>query len=87
MHIRAKIDDHFLKLYIPLEKQRPSSSGKTLIVASSYGVQRTQIRHEGKEIYVVANAFVYPAREKAEPEPKSKKSANPKSIRTRRSKN
>lgn len=55
----VKIRKGNVVLELPLEAPRPSASGKTLLVASSYGVQRSTARVDGKVVCVVANVFVY----------------------------
>jgi hypothetical protein len=44
-----------------LDPLRPSKSGKTLIVASSNGNQRTTAEYNGRPITVGANAYIKPA--------------------------
>jgi hypothetical protein len=59
--MEAKIRNGNLVITLPLEKPRPSSSKKTLIVASSHGVRRSTARMDGEIVCVTANAFVYPS--------------------------
>jgi hypothetical protein len=56
--MEARIEDGKLVIELLLEKPRPSSTGKTLLVASSRGVQRTTARLKGKTISMVVNAFI-----------------------------
>jgi hypothetical protein len=58
--VNVRIEDENLVIELPLEKPWPSSTGKTLLVASTHGVQRTTTRLKGKAISIVANAFVDP---------------------------
>ncbi|HEX4542496.1 MAG TPA: hypothetical protein VH114_04960 [Candidatus Acidoferrum sp.] len=58
--MNARIEDGMLVIELPLEKPRPSSSGKTLLVASTRGVQNSTARLKGRFISVVANAFIAP---------------------------
>jgi len=54
------IDD---KLVIELPVNDPlvrSSTGKTLLVANSRGPQRTDAYLDGKQVYIVLTAYVYP---------------------------
>jgi hypothetical protein len=60
MSIKVKYDGEILKIYLPLEKPHASKSGKTMLIASTYGPQTTTVEHEGQKIVVVANAFFYP---------------------------
>jgi hypothetical protein len=63
MSIKVKRDGDKLKIYLPLEKPHASKSGKTMLVASTYGVRTTAVEYEGRKVVVVANAFFY-AKEK-----------------------
>jgi hypothetical protein len=60
MPIKVEHDGEMLKIYLPLEKPHASKSGKTMLIASTYGVQTTTVEYEGRKIVVVANAFIYP---------------------------
>ena len=60
MNMKVTKQKDVLKIELPLEKPRPSMSGKTLLVASSYGVKATNVIHEGHHVAVVASAFIYP---------------------------
>lgn len=59
MRVRVKSDGEMLKIYLPLEKPHASNSGKSMVIASTYGPQTTTVEHEGRKIVVVANAFFY----------------------------
>jgi hypothetical protein len=48
-----------LVIRIPIAKATPSASGKTLVVASTRGNQKTGIQIEGKDLYLGLNAYVY----------------------------
>jgi len=58
--MKSRIEKGNLVIELPLEKPRLSSTGKTLLVASTRGVKRTTAQFKGKIISVVANAFVFP---------------------------
>jgi len=59
--LKATISDGRLVIEIPATEQPGrSSSGKTLLVASSRGPCRTSEFVEGKPVYVNLNAFIYP---------------------------
>jgi hypothetical protein len=60
MSLRVKLKGDVLRIELPLEKPHSSKSGKTMLVASTYGVKTTEVRYEGRKIVVVANAFIYP---------------------------
>ena len=48
-----------LVIRIPIKAPTPSSSGKTLVVASSRGNQKTGVQIDGKDLYLGINAYVY----------------------------
>jgi hypothetical protein len=54
----SRIENGKLIIELELEKPHPSSTGKTLLVASTRGVQRTTARLKGKTISIVVNAFI-----------------------------
>lgn len=48
-----------LVIRIPITAPTPSSSGKTLVVASTRGNQKTVVQIDGKDLYLGVNACVY----------------------------
>jgi hypothetical protein len=56
--MQAKIENNELVIRIPLEKPKPSSSGKTLIVASTGGNVQTGVEVDGKPVFVGLNAYI-----------------------------
>jgi hypothetical protein len=48
-----------LVIRIPIAKATPSASGKTLVVASTRGNQKTGLQIDGKDLYLGVNAYVY----------------------------
>ena len=52
-------EDDMLVIRIPIAKATPSASGKTLVVASTRGNQKTGIQIDGKDLYLGLNAYVY----------------------------
>jgi hypothetical protein len=54
----ATIENGILKIEIPLERPEPSKSGKTLIVATSHGIQQTSATVNGKHVSIGLNAFI-----------------------------
>ena len=52
------MENNELVIRIPLEKPKPSSSGKTLIVASTGGNVQTDVEVNGKPIFVGLNAYI-----------------------------
>jgi hypothetical protein len=60
MALRVKQKGDVLRIELPLEKPRPSTSGKSMLVASTHGVKTTEVFYEGTRIVVNASAFIYP---------------------------
>jgi hypothetical protein len=58
-------DGDTLVIRIPIQTATPSASGKTLVIASSRGNQKSGLQIDGKDVYVGVNAYVY-----AEPKPR-----------------
>jgi hypothetical protein len=56
--MKVKIEDNELVIRIPMVEPRPSSSGKTLIVASTGGNIRTEVEVEGKPVFLGLNAYI-----------------------------
>ena len=54
----AEIKDGMLIITLPMQTPTPSSTGKTLIVASSHGSQKTSATVDGKTVKVGVNAFI-----------------------------
>jgi hypothetical protein len=52
-------DGDMLVIRIPISKPTPSASGKTLVVASTRGNQKTSLQIDGKDLYLGVNAYVY----------------------------
>jgi hypothetical protein len=48
-----------LVIRLSIQAPTPSASGKTLVVASTRGNQKTSLRVEGKDLYLGVNAYVY----------------------------
>lgn len=56
--MKVTIEKNELVIRLPLIEPKPSTSGKTLIVATSGGTVKTGVTHKGKEITVGVNAFI-----------------------------
>ena len=56
--MEAKIEKNKLTITLPIEP-RKSASGKTLVLASTRGNIRTGLEHEGKEVFIGVNAYVF----------------------------
>ncbi len=52
-------DGDTLVIRLSITKPKPSASGKTLVVASTRGNQKTSLQIDGKELYLGVNAYVY----------------------------
>ena len=48
-----------LVIRLSIKAPTPSASGKTLVVASTRGNQKTSLQIEGKDLYLGVNAYVY----------------------------
>jgi hypothetical protein len=48
-----------LVIRLPIKAPTPSASGKTLVVASTRGNQKTDLKIDGKDLYLGVNAYVY----------------------------
>lgn len=60
MEFIARLEGNVLKLELPVERPvMASSTGKTLLVASTHGTVTTDQRFRGRSIVITANAFVY----------------------------
>lgn len=56
--MKVTIEKNELVIRIPMQEPKPSSSGKTLVVASSHGNQVTTAQLNGKPIVVGLNAYI-----------------------------
>ncbi len=56
--MKAEIKDNNLVITIPLEAPRSSTSGKTLLVATTNGFAKTTASADGKPISVSVNATI-----------------------------
>jgi hypothetical protein len=58
--LTASIEGEFLVIRVPLNsKPTLSSTGKTLVVASSHGNKQTEVEIDGKPVIVGVNAYVH----------------------------
>jgi hypothetical protein len=60
MSMTVEIRNNKLCIEIDLEKPTPSSSGKTLVVASTRGNVVTQVEVDGKPVTIGLNAYIKP---------------------------
>jgi hypothetical protein len=56
--MKVKIEKNVLHIEIDLQKPSPSSSGKTLVVASTHGNQVTDLLIDGKPVTIGLNAYI-----------------------------
>ena len=56
MHV--KVENGNLDITLPMQTPSPSSSGKTLIVATSGGTKETDVIVNGKNVTVGVNAYI-----------------------------
>jgi hypothetical protein len=54
----VRVDGGFLVVRVPLQTPTPSSTGKTLLVASTHGSCKTGCLVDGKPVTVSVNAYV-----------------------------
>jgi hypothetical protein len=60
MAMTVEIKNNKLYIEIDLEKPTPSSSGKTLVVASTHGNTVTNVEVNGKPVTIGLNAYIKP---------------------------
>ena len=58
MALKVEIKENKLFIEIDLEKPTPSSSGKTIIVASTHGNTVTAAEVDGKPVIIGLNAYI-----------------------------
>ncbi len=56
--MKVTIEKDELVIRLPLKEPKPSTSGKTLLVAGSGGTVKTGVMYKKKEITVGVNAFI-----------------------------
>lgn len=57
--LTASIEGEYLVIRVPMNaKPMPSSTGKTLVVASSHGNKQTEVEVQGKPVIVGVNAYI-----------------------------
>jgi hypothetical protein len=72
--MKSRIENGNLIIELPIEKPRPSASGRTIVVATTRGVKLTSVLLKGRKISINANAFIYPNKSHG---PVADKSAKP----------
>ena len=56
--MKASLKGNTLTIEIEMQEPAPSASGKTLVVASSHGIQATAVTVQGKPVQIGLNAFI-----------------------------
>lgn len=56
--MKAEIKDGKLVITIDLQEPTPSTSGKTLVVASTHGNIKTDVHVQGKPVTIGLNAYI-----------------------------
>jgi hypothetical protein len=56
--MKAEIKDGKLIVEIELQEPTPSTSGKTLVIATTHGNQTTTAMYEGQPITIGLNAYI-----------------------------
>ena len=54
----AKVEGNTLVIRLPLQTPTPSASGKTLVVATTHGNQRTDALAHGVPVTIGVNAYI-----------------------------
>jgi hypothetical protein len=58
--MKAKLRNGRITISMPVKDPKLSSTGKTMVVASSRGPRQTRALIDGKTLFVIAYAFFYP---------------------------
>jgi hypothetical protein len=56
--MQTTIENGYIVVRIPLQTPTPSSSGKTLIIASTAGAAKAGVQHNGQPVSVNVNAWI-----------------------------
>ena len=56
--MKVEIKDNKLFIEIDLQKPTPSTSGKTLVIASTHGNTVTTVMVDGKPVIIGLNAYI-----------------------------
>lgn len=57
--VTAKIEGNVLVIRVPMNEQpKPSTSGKSRVVASTHGNKTTEVLVEGKPVVIGVNAYI-----------------------------
>ena len=56
--MKAEIKGNMLVITIPMQEPTPSKSGKTFVVASSFGNTPTAAQVDGQQVIIGLNAYI-----------------------------
>lgn len=56
--MKVTIEGKELVIRIPMQEPKPSSSGKTLVVASTSGNKTTDVQVQGQNVIIGLNAYI-----------------------------
>lgn len=56
--MKVAIEGKELVIRIPMQEPRPSTSGKTLVVASTNGNKTTDVQVQGQNVIIGLNAYI-----------------------------
>jgi hypothetical protein len=63
--MKAKIEEKYLIVKLPIENPMPlSKKGKSFLLATSHGIQKTSLMVDGKAVHVVLTAFINKSRDR-----------------------
>lgn len=57
--MKVTIENGYLVIKLPMQSPTPSSSGKTLVLASTHGNKETDCEYKGQKITLGVNAYFY----------------------------
>ncbi len=61
--LTASIEGDYLVIRVPMNSTPVrSTTGKTLVVASSHGNKETEVQVQGQSVFVGVNAYIYPGK-------------------------
>lgn len=57
--MKATIEGNELVIRLPIQSPTPSTSGKTLVVASTHGNKTSEAEVNGQKVVIGVNAYIY----------------------------
>lgn len=58
--MKVKVEGNKMVIEIEMQKPASSSTGKTLVVASTRGNVETEVKVNGKSVFIGLNAYIKP---------------------------